>query len=376
MTGRRTLRNAWLRVHRWLGLVLGAWFVLLGLTGSLLVFYVDLEPWFDARLAPRPAAQAPSVEGVVQALQAAHPQRQAGWRIELPQQGQALVTARYLRPAETAGSAFAPLLVSVDGRTKQVVASRLWGDTAMTWVYDLHYQLLLGRAGRQAVALAGLGLALSLLSGLWLWWPSAARWREALRFKWQASAPRRVYDLHKWAGLVALPLLLVLAVSGSMLGWPQLYEPAVGLLGRPAAWPRPATRSAGPRLPIDEVLAKVQARWPQARLRWVDVPGNDPAATYRVRMQLPGEPGARFPASYAWVDASTGAVLAVRTPAQLKGPDLLNRWLHPLHSGEALGLTGRVLVCVAGLLPLALAVTGTLRWQHKRRALRSMPGRG
>jgi uncharacterized iron-regulated membrane protein len=34
-------RSLWLRLHRWLGLGLGAVFVLLGLTGSLLVFYTE-----------------------------------------------------------------------------------------------------------------------------------------------------------------------------------------------------------------------------------------------------------------------------------------------------------------------------------------------
>ena len=40
---RKKARKAWLASHRWLGLVLGAFFVLLGLTGSLLVFYTELD---------------------------------------------------------------------------------------------------------------------------------------------------------------------------------------------------------------------------------------------------------------------------------------------------------------------------------------------
>jgi len=41
-------------------------------------------------------------------------------------------------------------------------------------------------------------------------------------------------------------------------------------------------------------------------------------------------------------------------------------WLHPLHGGEALGLTGRILAFVAGLVPIALFVTGVFRWQRRR----------
>jgi uncharacterized iron-regulated membrane protein len=46
-------------------------------------------------------------------------------------------------------------------------------------------------------------------------------------------------------------------------------------------------------------------------------------------------------------------------------------WLHPLHNGEAFGLAGRVLACVAGLLPLLLMVTGVQRWADRRRAGRA-----
>jgi uncharacterized iron-regulated membrane protein len=39
-----------------------------------------------------------------------------------------------------------------------------------------------------------------------------------------------------------------------------------------------------------------------------------------------------------------------------------------LHHGEAFGLPGRVLACIAGLVPLGLAITGWLRWGDRRRA--------
>jgi uncharacterized iron-regulated membrane protein len=51
-------------------------------------------------------------------------------------------------------------------------------------------------------------------------------------------------------------------------------------------------------------------------------------------------------------------------------------WLHPLHNGEAFGLTGRILVFLSGLLPLVLFITGFLRWRHKRHAKAQMASRG
>lgn len=48
------------------------------------------------------------------------------------------------------------------------------------------------------------------------------------------------------------------------------------------------------------------------------------------------------------------------------GGDVLLNWLHPLHGGEAFGLAGRLLALAAGLAPIALFVTGLLRWRRRR----------
>jgi hypothetical protein len=156
----------WLRLHRWLGLGLGAVFVLFGLTGSLLVFYVGIDEAIEpAQAVPEPAPQVRSWQGVLEVLQRSHPQRDRGWRIELPPGGRGLVTARYLKPSEAAGAFYKPLLVTVNPATEQVLANRLWGNFAATWVYDLHYMLLAGETGHTVVGL--LGLLMLLCAGGW-----------------------------------------------------------------------------------------------------------------------------------------------------------------------------------------------------------------
>jgi len=44
----------------------------------------------------------------------------------------------------------------------------------------------------------------------------------------------------------------------------------------------------------------------------------------------------------------------------------LSQW--PLHSGQAFGMTGRILVFLTGLACPVLFVTGMMRWRQKRRA--------
>ncbi|MFM1887333.1 MAG: hypothetical protein RL026_2490 [Pseudomonadota bacterium] len=360
-------RRAWLTLHLWLGLSLGLWFVLVGLTGSLLVFYPQIDRW----LQPRPAVEGHCTgplawQPVLEALQAAAPAGATGrWRLELPRGPGVPVHAR-LQDAAAASKLHAPLLFSVDPCTLQVVPRGRWGETAMTFVYDLHYQLLLEHAGREAVGWGGLVLCLSLASGLLLWWPRGAWW-PALRPQWRRGAARRTWDLHTRAGVYGSGLLLLLALTGSLLAWPARLDSWLQPLSPPRSTPALAARPLPGQSPIsvDVALRAARHTLPDAEPRWMDTPA-DAQGVFRIRLRQPGDPGDRFPHSYVWIDAYDGRVLAVHDARRQGAGDALLAWLHPLHNGEALGLAGRWLVLVSGLLPALLAITGWLRWRQKR----------
>jgi uncharacterized iron-regulated membrane protein len=45
-------------------------------------------------------------------------------------------------------------------------------------------------------------------------------------------------------------------------------------------------------------------------------------------------------------------------------------WLFPLHSGSAFGQAGLVAMCVTGIVPLLMVLTGLWVWWRKRRGER------
>ena len=167
-------------------------------------------------------------------------------------------------------------------------------------------------------------------------------------------------------------LLMILAATGAALALPEWFDPPLQSISPPLPMPAPqAQRIEGrPCITLDEALARAHAHWPEATPRWVDTPAAEGAA-YRFRVALPGSPSQRFPRSYVWIHAQTGAVLATRDARQQSASDAVLAWLHPLHNGEAFGLVGRALVCAAGLLPLMLAVTGLQRWADRRARAKS-----
>ncbi|MEY2688744.1 MAG: hypothetical protein RL375_2942 [Pseudomonadota bacterium] len=371
-SARQRWRERWRRVHLWLGLSLGTLLALLGLSGSVLVFYTEIDAVLEPALRWQERdGRVQRWEPVLQALQQAHPERERGWRIELPPGGAGIVTARYLKPVERSGEFFAPLLVSVHPTSHQVLATRFWGDFAMTWLYDLHFSLLAGESGRTVVGVAGSIGLVSLVSGVVLWWPrSTSQWRQAWRFKTGAAPARRTWDQHRLGGIYGLVLLALLTLTGVVLALPQWVDPLLAPWTAPAVSPRP--RSTPPadgsshRLSLDQALAAAHARFPQAAIRWVDTP-DGPTGTYRMRMQQPGEPSARFPRTLVWIDAYSGRVLAEQDARRLGRVDTVMAWVHPLHNGEALGLAGRLTAAAAGLLLPVLWVTGLMRWRDRRR---------
>lgn len=373
IAGRRlNWRRLWLTMHLYLGLSLGLVFVMAGITGSLLVFYVELDEQLNPALQiSAETANQPlqSYANIVHALQHAHPQRQGAWRLEMPRHNQAMLTARYYKPTETAHLHFAPILVSVNPYTATVISSRFWGETVMTWLYDLHYTLLLDMTGKTIMAIIGGLLLVSLMTGLYLWWPSPGKWRTALTIKRGSSPQRLVYDLHKINGVYALGFLLLLLLTGILLELPDFFNPLISRISPLHQNPTPQSINHVGQQPInaDQAVAIAQQRYPNATLRWLETPA-DPQGSYRIWLYQHGEPSERFPKTIVWVDQYSGQILTTRAPINQSAGDTFITWLHPLHSGEIAGLTGRWLIFFSGWIPLILYITGFWRWQQKRLA--------
>jgi uncharacterized iron-regulated membrane protein len=364
-------RRWWLYLHLCVGLALGAVFVLLGVTGSLLVFYPELDRTLNPALRPSaPAVQIVSIQSVAHQLRMLYPERNGGWRIELPLNDGTPITARYAQPTEREGRSFSPLMVTLDPATLKRTSDRVWGDYLVTWIYDLHYSLLSDTAGKSVVGVIGLFMLLSILSGLYLWWPSILRWRAALKPVLREGTVRRTYDLHTLSGIYGAALVIVLAITGTGLAFPNQTRSLLdGILGVKSVNDVATYRLADGAILInlDDAVAIAHELFPQAYLRWVDVPaiGEGPIS---IRLHQPGEPSFRFPKTRLWVDPQSKEILSIRDPKQNAAGNTVLDWLHPLHNGEAFGPTGRWLAFISGFLPLLLFVTGFIRWRQKQKS--------
>lgn len=365
------IRRYLLKVHLYLGLILGGAFALLGMTGSFLVFYPEIDRGLNPELVnPSVMHSPPSVQTWFDHLHAQFPERKGAWRIEIPRSSDQVVFARYLKPEETDPNIFKPMVVALDPNSGAVLNARMWGDYLVTWVYDLHYALLMGKSGTVLVSLLGMALLVSVLLGVYLWLPRGKqRFVKAIP-KVRSGSKKAIYDIHSYTGAYGAMLLLLMVVTGVGLATPQWVEPLVNLFSVRmekqtvySSVPMPGTQ----RITADQAVYVGLAVFPNAKLRWIEAPIKV-EDVYVLRLQQPAEPSQRFPKTFVWIDQFSGQVLASRDALKVNSGDVFFDWLHPLHNGEALGLTGRILAFVSGLLPLALFLTGWIRFRQKRNA--------
>lgn len=365
---RSKARGFWLTIHLYIGLSIGLVFVLSGLTGSLLVFYLEIDELLNPHLQISKTGQKRSYETIFQNLKITHPERTSAWRLEIPSDPQRMITARYYKPKETEHLLFGPLMVSVNPYTAEITGSRIWGEFLMTWIYNLHYQLLLDNTGRILMTIIGTVLLVSLTTGVYLWWPSKSKILTAFTIKKNTSSQRFVYDIHKLNGIYSLLVLAIIVGTGAILSLPPLKDlvNSISPVHHPQTTESHYSQNAR-RITLDHAVSIAKSQFPESELKWIETPKN-PTGSYRINLRQAGEPSPRFPKTNVWIDQYNGTILSVRDVKYDSAGDTFLRWLHPLHSGEAFGLTGRIIVCISGFVPLVLYITGFMRWQHKQRA--------
>lgn len=222
------------------------------------------------------------------------------------------------------------------------------------------------------VGWVGISMLLSVLAGLIVWWPRTGKFRSALTFKPKTSRERLVYDWHKICGVYGSIVLLVIVATGIYLEFPSHGRGLVGLFSPVASpWPEYASRLP-PNLDnlktisLSELEQIADANCPEGDFRYIVFP-DDATGSYEVGKRAPDEPNRLQAQRRIWIDQYSGEVLALRDRVSRSSGDVLVEWLYPLHTGEAFGLPGQVMVLLTGFPPLLLYVTDYIRWKQKDR---------
>jgi uncharacterized iron-regulated membrane protein len=356
------LRAFWVQVHLWLGLTLGVVGVLVGLSGSILVY--DRE--IDAQLNPhRYAISGPQVAlpyaDYAQRAQAALAGNARATGIRLPDQepGPVVVFAR-----ADAGPFQRVYLDPPTGSVLATASGRDW----LGWLHSFHESLTLREwKGREIVGVVGIGMLISALSGIYLWWPAGRLRMRALGFRRGFALDR---NLHYTFGIWGALVLAVLSFTGLFLAFQDAGRTVVAAFGTVSPSPRglQSAPGSGDAIAPDEAVAIAQHRVANADVIGIGLPVG-PRAAYRVNLRETGDTAARS-TTVVYIDARSGVILHAVDQAT-RGGDAFLAWQRMLHEGSALGIVWRFLTFLGGMLPALLMVTGLIIWLRKRRLRRS-----
>ncbi|QYJ79309.1 PepSY-associated TM helix domain-containing protein [Shewanella acanthi] len=365
------LRKLARRLHLWSSLSIGAFLVLLSLSGAALVYYVEIDRFLHPALDV--SSQSPDWDRALSTLRTVYPDKTGPWRFEVTEDKGA-IPARYYNPIEKQGQGFAPMMVWLSPDGTQILRRDYWGDYLATWFYNLHFQLLMGKTGEVIVGYLGLCSVLVLLTGLMSWWPKVGQWRKGLSFKRRSAMIGRLYDWHKIIGLIFLLPLLLLSLTGTMLALPDETKAILNLFSKVEKPSATAVLNIKPSVTPSVAASTALLAIPNARLAWIETPPKV-GGGYRMRLQVEGDPSHRFPQSYVYVDAGTGEVTSVFDITRQGASNKILNWLHPLHDGSVFGSFGRVLWLLTGVSCLLLFVLGLWRYVLRHRGRRLKPSR-
>lgn len=381
-------RSFWVSLHRWAGLSMAGFLILVGLTGSLLAFGHELNHWLTPNLYPGPHAGiqlAPAA--LLRSAEALVPDALAT-SVDLSVDGTAIIRME-ARPGAPAFDFNRLLLDPVTGQElgrfdRDGLPTTL--ANVMPFIDRLHYSLAMGEVGAWILGIVALVWTIDCFVGVYLTLPLPSppnrrgylsRWRPAWLIKFRSSFYRVNFDLHRAFGLWLFAILLLFAWSSVHFNLNGFYTRTMQLVfdyeppysgttkgGNPAGGRAPVgweeAQAIGERLMGEQALAHGFSVERPMRL---SIQRKSDLYFYGVRSSH--DIGDNFGRTSIAFDAYTGELRAVRLPTGRHAGNTITTWLVELHMANVFGLPYRIFVCALGLVIVMLSVTGVYIWWKK-----------
>jgi uncharacterized iron-regulated membrane protein len=385
-------RGLWVFIHRWAGLLMAGFLILVGVTGSLLAFNSELERLIRPQLYATPGPGAVPLDAAALAGRAETlvPKGQV-YSISFAEPDQVLVTMGPRAEPETGTGTLGFNQLFLDPYTGDELGRRTWGDISQGWInlmpfiYSLHFKLALGMTGFWIMGIVALVWTLDCFVGFYLTLPVGMRgfwrhWKPAWLIKWTAGAFRINFDLHRAGSLWLWVVLLIFAwssvymnLSDTVYTWVMqailVYRPVgTDLHDLPQANENPCLDWRAALSTGEQLMARQADIHGFTVERPMALSFDSEKGLYSYKVRSSRDVQDRRGNTEVYFDANTGEMRQLLLPSRQYAGNTVTSWLYALHEANVFGMPYRIFVSVLGLAITMLSGTGVYIWWRKRRA--------
>lgn len=409
------MRRALTLWHRFVGLFIAVFLVISGLTGAVISWDHELDDWLNPHLTEaRTEGPSKSALDIARELETRDPRiRVTSIPISIePGESMSFGVSGRVDPATKKQIELGFNQIFIDPASGEELGRREWGaawpitrETFVSFLYQLHYTLHIPEVwgihewGLWLMGVVALAWTIDCFVGFYLTLPVRhapnpsranavqrqlgrgffARWKPAWLIKTGGSAYRINFDIHRAFGLWTWALLFILAFTGFSLNlYREVFYPVMSMVSKvtPSPFdvrtPRDHDDPIEPKMGYAEIINRAAE---EATSRgWAAPLGgvfySPDFGVYSVGFYEPGDDhgSAGVGPPFLFFDGLDGRLLGDRQPWKGTAADIFVQAQFPLHSGRILGIPGRILISLMGLVVAALSITGVVIWYRKRSA--------
>lgn len=404
-------------LHRYFGLTIAGFLVITGLTGAIISWDHELDDWLNPHLLEASTTGSPiSATTLAEKVERQYPQVQVTYYELAVEPGHSYYYWVDPRVNPDTGELYKPGFnqVYVDPVSGEILGKREWGavwpitrENFVSFLYKLHFSLHIPEFmgtdhwGLWLLGVIALTWTIDCFIGFYLTLPKSKRnerskrstqtfspsssdsywqrWQPAWKIRWSSGPTKLNFDLHRAFGLWTWVLLFVIAFTGFSLNlYREVFFPVMSLMSDVTPTPIDQRTPSGHDNPIEPSYGFAQA------IALGQQAGKDKGWTqplnsvwyarefgvYRIEFfnldEGHGAGGVGHKAVF--LDAKTGELLGDWVPWQGTAADLFVQAQFPTHSGRILGLPGRILISLMGVVIAMLSITGVIIWYKKYKA--------
>ncbi|MEM6400275.1 MAG: PepSY-associated TM helix domain-containing protein [Cyanobacteria bacterium P01_D01_bin.116] len=351
-----------LKLHRYIGIIVGLFIAIIAFTGSALVFAEEINSFYYPQIHHIvPQSKNISIQQMADIASQKYPEEKLHY-IKIPPSPQDAYKV-VLKANEMKKSIY---INPYDGELLAIIDN----NNYLKIIQQIHTNFLAGDFGELFVGICGILLVVRAINGLTLW----SGWKRlsagfTIRFK--ARNKHLVnYDFHQLIGVISVIFLIFAGITGTMM----VFKKPIGILGYTVSGiPQPEKVLSTPQntsnqLTLDYFVEQANLALPDGKTTII-IPASSDKAPVIVRKRLAGDLN-KNGKSYIYLDQYSGEVLKVKNILNSPWVDKLLAILYPLHIGSYGNGILRFIYLLFGLVPAFLFVTGLAIFWNKTYAAR------